>query len=112
MAALSTLTEAHLDAMRQHFNAAPPPTAAARDYHRLLAHYYNLLVPKDSRVLEIGCGRGELLAALHTRHVTGVDISTVQVEAARQRMPHGRFLVQAGEELDLKETFDVIIISD
>ena len=98
--------------MRQFFDAAPPPTAAARGYRRLLAHYYNLLIPEDSRVLEIGCGRGELLADLRARQVTGVDISSVQVEAARQKVPHGHFLVQAGEELDLPGPFDVIIISD
>ncbi len=111
-AVISSLTQAHLDAVRRYFDVAPPPTAAARGYQRLLAHYYNLLIPKDSRVLEIGCGRGELLAGLKARQVTGVDISPSQVEAARQRVPHGRFLAQAGEELDLKGPFDVIIISD
>ena len=109
---VSSLTQAHLDAMRQYFDAAPAPTAAARSYRLLLAHYYNLLIPEDSRVLEIGCGHGELLAVLRARNVTGVDISPAQIEAARQRIPHGRFLVQAGEKLDLEGPFDVIIISD
>jgi SAM-dependent methyltransferase len=112
MTAISSLTQAHLDAMRDFFNSAPPPTAAARGYRQLLAHYYNLLIPEGSRVLEIGCGRGELLAGLKARDLTGVDISLAQVEAARQRIPHGQFFVQAGEELDLKDKYDVIIISD
>ncbi len=112
MASSSSLTEAHLDAMRQFFNAAPPPTAAARGYRQLLAHYYNLLIPADSRVLEIGCGQGDLLARLKAREVTGIDISSTQIDAARRRMPQGHFSVQAGEELDLKGPFDVIIVSD
>jgi SAM-dependent methyltransferase len=111
-AAASSSTQAHLQAMRQFFDAAPPPTAAARGYRRLLAHYYNLLIPQDSRVLEIGCGRGELLAHLHAREVTGVDLAPAQIEAARARLPRGRFFVQTGEELDLPGPFDVIIISD
>jgi SAM-dependent methyltransferase len=109
---ISSLTQAHLDAMRQCFNSAPPPTGAARGYRRLLAHYYNLLIPEDSRVLEIGCGGGELLAGLKARRVTGVDISPTQVAAARRNLPHGDFFVQAGEELELAGPFDVIIISD
>lgn len=108
----SSLTQAHLAAIRTFFDAAPPPTAAALGYRSLLAHYYNLVVPETARVLEIGCGRGELLARLRARDVTGVDLSPSQIEAARVRVPHGRFFVQAGEELDLQGTFDVIILSD
>jgi hypothetical protein len=70
------------------------------------------MIPADSRVLEIGCGSGELLALLHARDVTGVDISPRQIEAAQKRIPHGRFIVQAGEQLEIDGAFDVIIISD
>jgi SAM-dependent methyltransferase len=98
--------------MRRYFDSAAPPSRAARGYRALLAHYYNLFIPEGARVLEVGCGRGELLARLRARDVTGVDISGNQVEAARLRVPHGAFFVQAGEELDLPGTFDVIIISD
>ncbi|HVW20857.1 MAG TPA: glycosyltransferase [Opitutaceae bacterium] len=111
-AAGSSLTQAHLAKMRAWFDAAPAPTAAARGYRGLLAHYYNLLIPENARVLEVGCGRGELLARLRARDVTGVDLSQVQTEAARARVPHGTFLVQAGEELALSGSFDVIIVSD
>jgi SAM-dependent methyltransferase len=110
--ATSSLTQAHLEAMRRAFDAAPAPTAAARGYRRLLAHYYNLLIPEQARVLEIGCGRGDLLAHLRAKGVTGVDVSATQIAAARERLPEGRFLVQAGEELALDGTFDVIIVSD
>jgi SAM-dependent methyltransferase len=111
-AATSSLTRDHLDAMRRFFDAAPPLTLAALGYRRLLAHYYNLMIPEDSRVLEIGCGGGELLARLRARNVTGVDISPVQIEAAQKRMPQGRFIVQTGEELEIDGAFDFIIISD
>lgn len=33
-------------------------------YHKQLAHHYKLLVPPGLRVIEIGCGRGDLLAEL------------------------------------------------
>jgi len=103
----------HLEQLRRFYDRAPTsPQGGARSYRRLLAHYYNLLIPPEARVLEIGCGSGELLAHLHARHRTGVDLSTTQIEAARIRVPEGKFFVQAGESLALDGTFDVIIISD
>jgi SAM-dependent methyltransferase len=102
----------HIEEMRLFFDAGPPPTRAALGYRKLLAHYYNLLIPPDASVLEIGCGQGELLACLSTRDVTGVDLSAAQIERARIRVPHGQFHVQAGEELSLGRTFNVLIVSD
>jgi hypothetical protein len=42
----------------------------------------------------------------------GIDISSRQIEAAKQNIPHGTFQVQAGEELSLGKTFDYIILSE
>ena len=70
-------------------------------YRRWLARYYGMLIPADASVLEVGCGGGELLAMLPNRDVMGVDLSGKQIEAARQRVPHGRFEIQAGESLRL-----------
>jgi SAM-dependent methyltransferase len=98
--------------VRAHFDRAAPLGAIARCYRRLLAHYYRLLIPPSARVLEIGCGDGELLAALPLDRPVGIDLSPVQIARARQRLPAARFFVQAGETLRLDETFDVIIVSD
>lgn len=112
-AKISALAREHLDRVRAFYDAAPTlPMAGARGYRELLAHYYNLLIPADASVLEIGCGSGELLARIRAKRKTGVDVAAKQIEAARARVPEGRFFVQAGELLELEETFDVIIISD
>ena len=109
----SSLTQAHLDKVRRFYDGAPAAKPrASLGYRALLAHYYNLFIPADARVLEVGCGSGELLARLNTRNVTGIDLSSVQIERARARVSHGHFHVQAGEELALEEKFDVIIVSD
>jgi hypothetical protein len=42
----------------------------------------------------------------------GIDISATQLAAARQAVPEGEFIVQAGEALQLAEQFDYVIISD
>jgi ubiquinone/menaquinone biosynthesis C-methylase UbiE len=111
---LSALAREHLDAVASFYDSsAGELTTAARSYRRRLAHYFNLLIPADASVLEIGCGDGELLAHLNARNLTGIDISAKQLEQARQRLPHATFLQQAGEELDLPgKTFDYIIVSD
>jgi len=106
-------TRRHLEVVRDFYDAAPTALRwGARGYRSLLAHYYNLLIPADASVLEIGCGSGELLSRLHAARKTGIDLSAAQIAAARARMPGGTFHVQAGELVDLPGQFDVIIISD
>ena len=107
------ITRLHLEKIRDFFAAAPTEHKwAARSYRSLLARYYNLLLPADASVLEIGCGSGELLAQLRARRKVGIDLAAPQIEAARRRVPSGLFYVQAGESLRLEEKFDCIIISD
>ncbi len=113
---ISALAREHLDRVRAFYDATPTePQAGARAYRALLAHYYNLLIPPNASVLEVGCGSGELLAQIRARRKVGLDLSPAQIAAARLRVPEAEFVVQAGESLafdDLRETFDVIIISD
>jgi SAM-dependent methyltransferase len=110
---ISALAVEHLERVRAFYDAAPIELqAGARSYREQLAHYYNLLVPPDASVLEIGCGSGDLLAQLVARPKVGVDVSPRQIEAARQQVPDAEFFVQAGELLQLDEKFDVIIVAD
>ncbi len=110
---LGRLSEVHLETIRAHFDQeSSAPTPAARSYGQLLAHYYNLLIPPEASVLEIGCGDGGLLAQIRGRKKTGIDVSSGQIERARARLPEATFHVQSGECLDLPGTFDVIIISE
>jgi SAM-dependent methyltransferase len=110
---LGRLSADHLNTVRAHFERhAPATTRASRSYRRLLASYYNRLIPANASVLEVGCGDGELLALLQAGSKTGIDLSEAQLAHARARIPDGIFFAQAGELLDLKATFDVIILSE
>jgi SAM-dependent methyltransferase len=112
-AGISALADAHLDRVRAFYDAAPTePQWGARQYRALLAHYYNLLIPPDASVLEIGCGSGDLLGRIRAASKVGIDLSPRQLEAARVRVPEAEFVASAGELLGLARTFDVIIVSD
>jgi SAM-dependent methyltransferase len=111
--ALSAFSAEHLARIRSFYDEAETQCRpAARAYRALLAHHYNLLIPPEASVLEIGCGSGELLSRLRATRRTGIDLSERQIAAARQRLPEAQFHVQAGETLQLDESFDVIIVSD
>jgi hypothetical protein len=83
-----------------------------RRYYQLLEQLYAFQIPEGARVLEIGSGSGDLLASLGPSYGVGVDVSPGMVELARSRHPELRFEVAAGEELELGETFDYIVLSD
>jgi SAM-dependent methyltransferase len=57
----------------------------ARFYNALLRRYYRFYVPPEKRVLEVGCGVGDLLAALEPSYGLGLDISPKMIEVARAR---------------------------
>src|SRR3954453_11331813 len=59
----------------------------ARYYHRRLAEIYRFLIPPGQRVLELGCGRGDLLAELRPSIGVGVDLSPEMVRQAHARHP-------------------------
>ncbi len=82
-------------------------------YHRRLERVYRFLVPPGLKVLELGCGRGDLLAALKPAVGLGIDLSGEMIRQAAARHPDLRFLEADAHVLEgLDETFDVIILSD
>ena len=81
-------------------------------YHRRLTEIYQFLIPPGQRVLELGCGEGDLIASLKPSTGIGVDFSPEMIARARNRHPELEFLLQDVHELDLPRAFDYIIISD
>ena len=66
----------------------------------------------ESSVLDLGCGSGDPadmeIARLH--RVTGVDISNIQIELARQNVPQGRFIHGDLGSLDFPDaSFDAVV---
>ena len=108
--------EAYQKKRRAHWNhvaAKIDRTGRIGDtYHKLLNAYYGMLVPRDSRILEVGCGLGNLLASLKPRVGVGIDFSQHMIRRAKQKYPQLTFIQGDAHELPIKGSFDVIILSD
>ena len=81
-------------------------------YHRKLEEYLQFLIPKNSSVLEIGCGTGELLAAFEPRRGLGIDISPKMLEVGATKFPHLQFEVGDLESLQIEEKFEYVLLDE
>ena len=70
-------------------------------------------IPSGAQVMDVGCGCGVPVArqlAAAGYHVTGVDISDVQIERARRLVPGADFLRADATELDFPPgSFDAVV---
>jgi SAM-dependent methyltransferase len=99
---------AHWDARA----AAPRERFWTRAYRRRLQRVYQHVIAPGQRVLEIGCGRGDLLASLLPSVGIGIDFSPRMIAQAKSRHPHLTFLIADAHRLPILKPFDVVILSD
>jgi SAM-dependent methyltransferase len=101
---------AHWDAVAR---TRGPRRGPRRAYHQRLEEIYRFLLRPGLRVLELGCGDGDLLAAVCPSEGVGVDFSPGNLARARARHPHLQFVESDAHDLSTIEgTFDAIILSD
>jgi SAM-dependent methyltransferase len=87
-----------------------PPLRAF--YQKRLAEIYRFLIPPGKRVLEVGCGSGDLLAAVRPSYGLGVDFSPVMIERAKTQYPALHFVEGDALTIDLGTEFDYVICAD
>ena len=56
-------------------------------YHEDDVKFMRFLIPAGKRVLELGCGTGDLLAALQPSYGVGIDFGPQSLARARTRAP-------------------------
>lgn len=78
--------------------------------------YMRFLIAPGLRVLEIGCGVGDLLNELDPAYGVGIDLSQKMINVARETFPHLTFMhgdIEDAEFINSVEgPFDIIIMSD
>jgi SAM-dependent methyltransferase len=111
-----TFRRSRIDIQDRSANERDLPRVKNTAYHQAIERLVRFVVPPGARVLVIGCGTGELLAALQPAHGIGVDFDARLVARARTRHPTLRFAVAEAGSLDAPVlagcTFDYIVMSD
>jgi SAM-dependent methyltransferase len=114
------LSDPLLEEVRRFYEENHDGIEASRRRHR---YYYDYLsglfearIPEGQRVLDLGCGTGDLLAALKPSFGVGIDVASRAVEAARQNQSATSLQFFEGDAADrrllgqLKGPFDVILL--
>ena len=86
--------------------------SSQRYYQKLLRNIFAFLVPPEQRVLELGCGTGDLLAAVRPSRGMGIDFSESIIREAQKRHPQFEFCAADASSFRSEEKFDYIILSD
>ncbi|MEA2067592.1 MAG: methyltransferase domain-containing protein, partial [Verrucomicrobiota bacterium] len=105
-----------LNRRRAHYDEQAAARAFSRKlgagYQQQLHRYYRLFIPPNQRVLEVGCGHGDLLNALAPEYGVGIDFSSATLGHARKNYPQLHFIEGDAHALPIEEPFDAIILSD
>lgn len=103
-----------LENRKKNFSKIKEFTDFNRKFHLQDQKFHQFLIEPGLRVLEIGCGNGDLLASVSPKIGVGVDLDPQMIDFASERHPSLAFHVHDPEEsLPLQDAkFDVIIISD
>ena len=110
----------HVDAIRQWTKkktVTKPRWPLPTKYFRNSAlDYLRFLIPKDQRILALGCGTGDTLASLEPAFGLGVDLDPSSLQLARANHPSLDFIEGDMEDIVLlqkisqSQPFDIILL--
>lgn len=82
-----------------------------RYYHSLIARLYCSFIPKQSKVLQVSCKNGFLLAATNPSVGVGVDEELSCIMQAKENHPEYQFYAGNLNDVPLDQKFDYIMVS-
>src|SRR5690349_1435763 len=114
---IEALSKHYGELVQRHGDAPEGAQYADRDtQERRMAVLAEIGVGKDSKVLDFGCGTGQMLTLLQRTmgfegEYVGYDISPDAIEVARASHRHGRFEVLTILDEPAEEMFDDVLVS-
>jgi len=82
-------------------------------YYGQLKSFFKMHVRPDQRVIEYGCGTGDILASMNAKEKVGLDIADAMIEKAKLSHPDIRFHLHDCEtRYSEPEKFDTAILAD
>jgi 2-polyprenyl-3-methyl-5-hydroxy-6-metoxy-1,4-benzoquinol methylase len=104
------------DPVGDHFDHVAPEydrwKAKAHRYYAALKTSLREIVAPGSRVLEVGCATGDILASLDPGEGVGLDISPAMIDLAARKHPGLEFRVHDLMQGPLDERFEYIVAAD
>jgi 2-polyprenyl-3-methyl-5-hydroxy-6-metoxy-1,4-benzoquinol methylase len=104
------------DPIERHFDAVAPDydmwKEKAHRYYDALKASLREVIPPRSKVLEVGCATGDILASLAPDVGVGLDISSEMIERASAKHPELRFIVHDLLRGPMDERFDFVVAAD
>ena len=83
-----------------------------RHYYDEIKRLWRFFIAPGDRILEVGCGTGDLLAALDPDRGVGIDFSEKTVVRAHSKYPTLRLAVADAHNFALRGRFDAVVMSD
>jgi len=89
------------------------PRRVQSGFHAQIADFHRQHIPENQKVLEWGCGPGDLLKALRPSRGIGIDLSPRMVRRAREAHPDENLEFRHGDILrsEVAEGFDHIVLN-
>lgn len=81
-------------------------------YYRSIKNYLKEVIPPDKRILDFGCGTGEILAHLNPQKGVGYDISSKMLKIAKEKFANNKNLRFATSLNQISDIFDYILMID
>lgn len=81
-------------------------------YYENLKKCYREIIPAGKKILEIGCGTGDIIAALNSSEGFGIDVSSGMIDIAKKKHPEITFEAVGIEGFSCEPKFDYIILAD
>jgi len=105
-----------MKSLKEHFDWVAENDTRPRKYQKgfraQTREWLRFHVPEGLRVLEVGCGPGDLLAALKPSRGLGIDLSPKMVDRAREAHTDEALEFREGDlhHLVVDEVFDIIVL--
>lgn len=80
-------------------------------YHTKIAQLYRSFIPEQSRVLQVSCKNGFLLASVNPSYGVGLDENLQEISCAQQQYPNYQFHASNLNDIPKDQSFDYIIVS-
>ncbi len=83
-----------------------------RYYYQRLHELFRMHVPPGARVLEVGCGLGDLLADLAPAEGVGIEPGRRSADLAARRFPHLRIVRADYDAFEVDQEVDYVVIDN